>query len=343
MKKTLLLILIIPLFAAACSSPAPEPGPINTNEAPNLGRDIASDYAVSTDEEANLLRLAEQELDDERFILFQSDYEQLKDTFEEGYFVITKVGARAPQEINTYYDTSITDRGSRMNLLIHELTHVASDRCFVKNLRPAECELSFFDQQKYTFQKDQLFLTVNYDEEILHKKDALRQYIPETNEIDKTYLNAENGDIFGTLDELNAYTKSMRAQIAYQDIDSREQLIFEYLNLNRQLFHLALDLHHAKNTSEDEWQFLTSDPGIGYIVFNFKKDAEKELSRVNINGEDSTDPIIQEIKNTNILLAEYESIFDTFLEESVIKEGEKELSYTDINLGKISVINEPVQ
>lgn len=343
MKKFTLFLLALPLLFAACTTPAPEPTPANTNEAPNLGRSLESNYAVSADEEANLLRLAEQELDNERFILFKSDYEQLKDTFAEGFFVITKVGIRTPKEINTYYDTSITDRGSRMNLLIHELTHIASDRCFVKNLSPAQCELSFFDQQKYTFQKDQLFLTVNYDEEKLHKKDVLRQYIPTLNEIDETYLNAENGDIFGTLDELNAYTKSMRTQIAYQDIDSREQLIFEYLNLDRQLLHLALDLHHAKNTNEDEWNFLTSDPGIGYIVFNFKKDAEKELSRVNINGEDSTDSIIQEIKQTNTLLAEYEPIFDTFLEESVIKEGEKELSYTDINLGKISVINEPAQ
>jgi hypothetical protein len=338
-----LIVAITFVFPACSNNNSAQVNQANPEETPTLERNENSPYSVSSEEENTLKQNVQKILNNETYILFESDLELLKKTFNEGYFVVVKIGSKKPEEVKTYYDPSITDRGSRMNLLIHELTHVASDICFMKDLTQERCELRFFDQKKYTFQKDNLYLTTNYDSEKLHTKQVLRQYLDdELTEIDETYLNKENGDIFGTLDEINAYTKSMRAQIAYKDIDSQEQLYFEYLNLQRQLFHLALDLTYAKNESPNEWSYLTKDPGIAYIIYNFKKDAEKELSRVNIDSEDLTDSTIQNIQNTKEQLKEYESIFEDYFSESVIREGEKELPYTDINLGKISIQNETV-
>lgn len=239
----------------------------------------------------------------------KNDLEKLKTKYPEGYYVIVKVGTNHPKEVNEYYDTSIEQEGSRVNLLIHELTHIAS-----------ESE----NENEYVFQKDNLLITVPYHPEKLSQKGALRKYISKINDTDDTYLNDENGDIYVTLDELNAYTKSLRTQQAYINEDGQDQLEFEYDTTIRQILHLAIGLDYAKNSNKSEWNELTNNKTFAYILYQFKKEAEVELAKIELKENQEA---ISSINDTRSILKKYESVFDEFFNAANLNTSEKEQSY----------------
>lgn len=326
MYKALLIALLI-FVATACTSQNEQSQNNQEPEAPSpvsLNRSETNEqFLVSENDVQRFTQNVQSVVSQPDFKQLQTDLNRLKNIYPEGYFVVIKAGGNHPSGVKEFYDTSISDEGSRINLLIHELTHFAS-----------ETESA----DAYQFQKDNLALTARYNPDPLTQKGALRQYLETLTFSDETYLNDENGDIYGTLDELNAYTKSVRVQIAYEDIDPKENLYVDYASLDRQILHLALGLYHAKNSNPDEWKELTSNKSFAYLVYNFKKDAETELARVNTESAPSGE-IKNEIQNTKEMLTKYESIFDDFFSESNIRQGERELSYTDINLGKIGIQN----
>lgn len=288
-------------------------------------KDNESPYTISEHEEKDFLEKVSRTLSRDRLLLITKDLQQLKHVFPEGYFVVLNIGSAFPEEVNTYYNTSLNNKGSRMNLLIHELSHIASGAC-EKDTSPNNSRCT---SNTYTFLKDYTQLVVPYQPDTLHTKEVLRESIDTLTGIDETYLNEKNGDVYGTLDELNAYTKSLRAQIAYTDIDSIDQLYFEYNNLHRQLLHLALGLDYARKNNEEEWKYLTNNAGISYTIFNFKKDAEKELSRVNIEEANAPIETISQAQNTQKEIKKYKDVYSQFFDESIIREGEKALLYTD--------------
>lgn len=340
---TFVLIIGCTLALVGCSdknesnTPKQDIIPLSSSDQ-NQDTETTSKYDISEEEEKAFFDAVQPKFEDEgQFNTFKEELEQLKELYKEGYYIVIKVGTKAPGQARLFYDTATEQNGSRMNFLVHELTHVGSIMCFARGQEISEsenivCEGSEEDAKKYAFLTSTHIVISPYESELLFTNDELRQYIENLTDTDNTYLNAENGDLFGILDELNAYTKSIRLQRAYRDIDPPEQLFFEYNALQRQIYYLSLYIKHARENDPEAWEYLTSKKEVAYIVNKILTEATIEITKIDVTSftENSEfEDVNTELKASNDGITENKEKFEEFNKAAGITDEEKTYSYTN--------------
>lgn len=265
------------------------------------------DYAITEAEEQQFEQNISRLLSGEELVDAKKMIKKVKDYYPEGYFVIVTETINDPDEFKTWYDLT---RGhpSRANTIVHEMTHGALD--------------------KYTYWIEDKGITIK-NEYYLYQKlfsgEVLLQYIDKPNRIDKIYLEENKQNITVTLDEVNAYIKSVRIQRAYS-VHNEAETVSDPSTLTRQLYILMLHLKHAKEKETAVWNIIVSNKGFAYTMMRVVKMAEAEikLSRKDIDVDKDFESNIKVYNQNKGYLNEY-------LTASSVKELEdQELSYDEL-------------
>ncbi|MBU1119491.1 hypothetical protein KKH43_06440 [Patescibacteria group bacterium] len=323
------------------SKDVPENGEVEQEKSVKPQTPPREGYTVSTEEISAFYEAIKTVFDIETVDTIHKDLEELKKRYPEGYYVVIKVGTSSPETVKQFYDQSIEEPGNRMNLLVHELTHMGSNMCFVSGAEnTASCMLPIADLEKYAFFIAPNIMITPFHPDRLHTKDELQVYVKDFNtEFDNLYLQKEMGTIFGTLDELNSYTKSIRTELAYSDVDHPAYIYFEYSNVLRTIYHLAQSLYHAKHHDPETWNYLTSNKSVAYAIYFIKSQAEGELAHVDTSKY--TDPIYadttREIHDSKRRLDAIGGIFDEYFAASGLTDQEKSYDLTNEHLREIGI------
>ncbi|MFA6423150.1 MAG: hypothetical protein WCW17_01710 [Patescibacteria group bacterium] len=183
-----------------------------------------------------------------------SDMKFLKDYYPEGYYLVVNSVLKTPekeQQFPNFYRHS-TGEVDRVNFLVHELSHLS----IIVNALGCD-DFGYLVEDKF----------VNFNKLTnAPKGDELLKYISELTALDNKYLKESKHNIYATLDEIVAYTKSVRLYRAFAyknkvtiDEDAPQ-------GLSRQLYYLSLHLKNIKENHPAFWENLKKEKGFAYIV-----------------------------------------------------------------------------
>lgn len=230
---------------------------------------------------------------------------ELKKKYPEGYFILIKIGAREPQGFHAYYDEN--DPQS-LNTAVHEFVHAANNECLYENNRAGVCQKEKWEVYLIGNQLVRFPYNASLEDQFLNESESIFAKIKSPTDFDRTYFSKDTGGpSYSILDEINAYTKSVRYAKA---LGSAQDILDDYANLLRQLYHLNIALGYAY-TAKTMKKSLDGDRAFVAMALKLRDIALGE--KVNVKdlikakGLDRT--VIAEIARTRKLLQETDHIY----------------------------------
>jgi hypothetical protein len=238
---------------------------------------------------------------EEKFMQVKEYFEDFKILYPAGYFTLIKVTRKQDyptgygwfkivhdsnlynQEVmealkdfdislvaDDFYEQYTVD----MTTITHELTHCGSGSfiyLFVKDLEDYKWGTYYsylIDGHIVFIEKDKMFFS----------KYELLQDIKNPDDFDRIYLDAgESGasdiDFTMILDELNAYTVSAKCAVACEEYVKHSINIG--FGLLKQMSHLELYLNRCYEKYPEEWESITGNKGLAFLVMKLWLEAEK--------------------------------------------------------------------
>lgn len=213
------------------------------------------DYSITAEEEVDANNQISQQFDQNDLVEVTTMLDELKIKYAEGYFVILTQSLSRPSEFKTWYDIKGLGGFSNTDIILHEMTHTGG-----------LYNCTYFIEDKCITIENRWQLS-----EQLFTGDKLLNYITDTNHIDETYLAEDKHTIIVTLDEVNAYIKSVRFDRAYDSYSSNPE------TLSRQMYYLTLHLKYAKEEEPEDWNALVENKGFAFTLMRLTAMAEAEL------------------------------------------------------------------
>jgi len=230
---------------------------------------------------------------------------ELKKDYPEGYFVIVKMNLKKEDEFKQWYNLTKKVGPINIGLIIHETTHMGG----------MEESCTYFIEDKCIKIQNENIL---YDNLFPGKK--LLKYIDEPTNIDITYLKDANQKLLITLDEVNAYIKSVRTDRAYGKHTTNPA------TLARQLYILTLHLKYAQNEDRQAWDALIANKGFAYTLMRLTVMAEAELDIVKQEGFSNVN-----VENNLEVYRENKKYLDNYLDlAEVANLKDKKLKYDEL-------------
>lgn len=239
----------------------------NKNKTELFIKNNPPDYTISNAKEAEFFSTLSK-------IFSKDDYEEakekmlrIKEIYPEGYFVIVH-GLFDNQDIfiNIYNNFKNNDEDVSV-FLSHELTHVA----FFGD--------AFLIEDKKISIKDELNLVG-----MLPSGEVLLQYINEPTDFDLKYLSENKQNLLVSVDEVNAYTKSVRNSRNFKGKSESGGTVSASSNLARQLYFITLHIKYIKKNQPSTYLAIQNNRGFAYIIMRLVKMAETELLMADSEG-----------------------------------------------------------
>lgn len=230
----------------------------------------------------------------------------LKAKYPEGYYVVIQDILLRPEEFIDWYDTLNLSAAifNFEEVMPHEITHLLGLVCGTYLV------------------EDKCITILNYSKlsDIVFSGDKLLPYIEAQNYIDEEYLMKNKHTILVTLDEVNAYIKSVRADRAFDYYHSFPS------TLARQMYYISLHLRYAKEEEPDVWNALVENKGFAYVLMRVVAMAEAELETAKAEGFGGLDV------NANLKLYEdNKNYVDEYLTEAGVADlRDLDLSYVEL-------------
>lgn len=223
----------------------------------------------SENEGAKLLRPLKP---DEKIAEANSDMKFIKDYYPEGYYLVVNSVLKTPkkdQMFQNFYMRSSSDE-DRIDFVVHELSHYGR----IGNISSRNSSGYVLEDKKITTGRQ-----VN-----MPQGDELPEYISESVSFDDKYLKENKHDIYATLDEVVAYTKSVRVHRAFAHYNKGMIDTDAPQGLSRQLYYLSLHLKNIKENHPDLWQTMKKEPGFVYIMSRIISMAKTEIQAARDEG-----------------------------------------------------------
>ncbi len=305
------IAIIIGIIAAILCFPEYDPeNPINRDDKPaNLSpafflNSMPPDYSINEQDEAEFNDLLVENFDESELENVTAMVTKLDEKYPEGYFVIVTQTLSQPDEFKNWYELTAVIRPITMDIIVHEMTHTGGFY-----------NCTFFIEDKCITIQDQWSLS-----EELFSGDNLLSYITEQNSTDESYLVENKHNIIGTLDEVNAYIKSVRISRAYNQHDSYPA------SLARQMYYITLHLRHAKEIEIDDWNALVDNRGFAYTLMRLMAMAEAELETA--EGKWFSD--IDVTENLRLYEENKKYLDEFFVSTEVDELNDLDLTYTEL-------------
>jgi len=217
---------------------------------------LSPDYSITKAEKTKFNNTISESFSGSKLEEVQETLSELKKDYPEGYFVIAKMNLKKKDEFKQWYNLMDKITPPDIGVIIHETTHAGG----------LEESCTYFVEDKCIKIQNENAL---YDKLFSGKK--LLKYIDEPNDIDIKYLKEANQKLLTTLDEINAYIKSVRTDRVYK------QDCTDPATLARQLYILTLHLKYAQNEDGQAWNALIANKGFAYTLMRLVVMAEAEL------------------------------------------------------------------
>ena len=270
----------------------------------------ASGYPVTPEEEKQFFGSLKKIYSEERFIEVGDFFEDFKHLYPSGYFTMIKVTQKQDYTAGYGWFELLNDSNS-FNLeglegfedfdlsaltpdfyekytddiivIVHELTHCGSGPfiyLFVEDLR------DYPGGTYYSYMVGNLLVFIEKDKMFFSKYELL-QDIKNPNTYDKIYLDPDEAlNIIGSegrkvsdidftmiLDELNAYTVSVKCAIACEEFLKYSSGI--RLGLLKQMSHFELYLKRCYEKYPEDWKSITGNKGLAFLIMKLWLEAEK--------------------------------------------------------------------
>ncbi|MDP2683691.1 MAG: hypothetical protein Q8P20_01415 [bacterium] len=237
---------------------------------------------------------------DESIATARSTMAFLKEYYPEGYYLVIQQVLKTTEEqpmFSNFFLRSM-DENQRIDLLVHELSHIGM--------------ISHPGYSGYGYVIEDKFVSVSEIE--VPTGDELLKYITQSSSLDERYLGDSKQKIYTTLDEINSYTKSVRTARAYirYQIGAIDEGPAQALS--RQLFFLSLQLKNIKENHPDTWQALMQEKGFAYVMSRMVSMAKVEIQAAEdegVSGSTSTDYALS-IDQNLALVEGNQALFDEF-------------------------------
>ncbi|MFP4365066.1 MAG: DNRLRE domain-containing protein [Spirochaetia bacterium] len=211
----------------------------------------------------------------------------------EALWVITRVGWYRPEVLLIFLRAG-DNMADRIETMVHELTHAGSGRMspFMQSsyFEGKAQRLGYSNARGYSFLLDNECLGFAYPAGLFPRSTVL-QYIPESQRtgMESAYLtgSAGNQDLMTLLDEVNAYTRGMRNNLALAHmVPNNRDISWRLLKVVR---FLELYLRHARTQVREDYERITSCPELAIIihkmVYNVQVLIDESGSRFPVNRD----------------------------------------------------------
>lgn len=242
-------------------------------------------YAVSADEEERFQETLRRVFPEERLSQAAAVIGEVGEYYPEGYFVLVRV---APQQAEEFAFFLQSDVGAgTVETAVHELTHIVSGsacsfrgyRCLDRFGRSGKDAVGFLVEDKGIVVEIPASLR-----NLPGGREAFR-YIAAPNYIDRTYLQENDQNILVTLDETNAYIKSVRFTRAHKRFATDDRVMTSQpATLARQLYLLSLQLKNLKEHHRDLWEELKAEKAFAFVAMRLVAMAEAEIALAEQEG-----------------------------------------------------------
>jgi len=264
---------------------------------------------------------------------------ELKKNFPKGYFVIAKSTIFflednkdfAIQSFNAFgADFTVLD----MSTLVHEDIHALSFWPAVRiyGFSKKDFDKTILNPNRGTI--NQIYLISDFGvwlkkDRALFQRAEIYEDIENPDYFDNTYLvkeGSKEADIFGILDEINAYTGTVQTAIALEDLMEQGRSYSARYGLLKQMMHLELYLKRASEKHPKDWEYITKNTGLSFFIMKLWEQAArfenytKDDHRFNLNSQPVADFIYDPLNF---------SIMDKLFTESGVSEL-KPKSFEDV-------------
>lgn len=255
----------------------------------------ASNYPVTPEEEEQFFSNLEKIYSEERFILVKNYLKEFKGLYPSGYFTLIKVtqkagykffehmeeeGEKMPSSVNEFLWPDFNSSYSNdIDTLVHELTHTGPAAYFdILNEKGFSGE---YGSGHYMI--GNLIVLIEKDRMLFFKTEIF-QDIENPDDFDIIYLSPDEPghgiDFTNILDEINAYTVSVKCKIAVEELISHDNALSVRLGLLKQMSHLELYLKRCYEKYPEDWKYITNHKGVAFLIMKLWLEAERIESAV---------------------------------------------------------------
>lgn len=193
----------------------------------------------------------------------------------EAYFVIVKVGVDYPSIFEVSFGGDSPDSATT---LFHELTHAASTICYLKSYNCSRYFLAPGEEKEVGFLIEDKGFIFSGDQPSLPEGKEAFEYLSNPTRVDKIYLQDNNQDLYGTVDEINAYTKSVRIMRAFRHADPESTTTdSSHVTLSRQIYLLTLQIKNIQENYSSTWDLLKKNKTFAFFLKRLLAVADSEI------------------------------------------------------------------
>ncbi|MCL5984936.1 MAG: hypothetical protein M1371_00045 [Actinobacteria bacterium] len=294
---------------------------INTGTTPTTEKEGENDYSqikpglartsgfdISYEDENKFNTFLEENCSSEKLGNAKLMLGELKKNFPKGYFVIAKSTIFFLEDDKDFAVQSLNAFGANftpldMSTWVHEDIHTLSFWPAVRiyGFGKKDFEKIIFNPNKGTI--NQIYLITDFgvwlkrDGELFQRAEIYED-IENPEDFDRTYLDREGSkeaDIFGILDEINAYTHTTQTAIALEDLVEHGTSNSTRYGLLKQMMHLEMYLKRANEKHPKVWEYITKNTGLSFFIMKLWEQAArfedyiKDDYRFNLNSQPVAD------------------------------------------------------
>lgn len=210
--------------------------------------------------------------------------ELLREKDPEGLWLLTRVASYRPEILLVFLRTGDT-LFDTVETVLHELTHAGSGSMtpFIQEqfFKGKALTLNYPAYRGYSFLIDNECVGIVLPRQFF-ARDQILQYIPdgEFTGMASAYLTGASGaqDLMTLLDEINAYTRGLRGNLALASLmpDDRD-LAWRLLQV---LYFTELYFRHAQERETDQYRTLCECPELAMIIGRLFSNARSEIENI---------------------------------------------------------------
>jgi len=235
----------------------------------NVTEDKISRYQITIKEEEEFYQLIGRGVTETKLAEIKGSLDQLKERYEEGYFVIVKVSSLIPDSFRQFYEDGSP---ANLSLLVRELTALV-DASQVLEKRGYGEGVAF--KKVFLIEDKEVFLELI---DLSISSPELRNYFENSTDFDKENFLKSANSLYDILEGINANLKGLRLILAFEDkvkSGSRGELKYHL----RRVYHLETYLWFLREKSPSEWKKIVGDKETVFLIQKLWFESEREVKK----------------------------------------------------------------
>jgi len=264
-----------------------------------LGETIAEtevpNYEITVQEEMEFYRLIGRGTTEEKLAEVRESLDELKRCYEEGYFVIVKMGILSPDSFRDYYEDGSPEN---LSLLVTELTYLGGTEEILRKLGYGEGVIF----GKALVVEDQGIFLERL--EFTKNPSKLKKYFSNPTDFDREEILESGSQFYDTLEGIVAGLKGVRVISAFGDKVEKGSS-YGLRDLLRRMYHLEVYLGFLRREYPEQWVKVVEGKETVFLIQKLWRLASSEVERAEQTGlfkeYRSNQELVLNVRNRGIL------------------------------------------